>query len=367
MELRIWRHFDVLLVVATLVLVAYGLLMIYSATYLPERRDPVGEMVYRQGLYALLGFALMVLMTATDYRILGNVAKLCYIAACGLLVIVLVVGRISHGAQRWIDLGIIPLQPSELAKLLVIIALAKYFADHEDDIRSLRCVIVSLFIVAVPAVLTFLQPDLGTATILVVIWVGMAVMSGVRPLHWLILGVCAALMAPLLWMSLHDYMRTRLAVFLDPQSDPLGAGYNVIQALTAVGSGGMFGRGLTSGTQSQLHFLRVQYADFIFSVLAEELGFLGALALFALVVFLLFRCLRVVGLSSDTFGRLIATGVVAWLAFQTFVNVGMNIRLLPVAGVPLPFMSYGGSSMIALLICIGILESVVMRHKRIEF
>ena len=364
---KVWRHFDIPLLLYTLLLLGYGLAMVYSATYEPDRSLLASDLVVKQAVYALIGLALLALMLTIDYRILGNVAPLIYFSALGLLAVVLALGRITHGAQRWIDLGVFPLQPSELAKLLLIIALAKYMADHEEEMAQLRYVGISLAIVGVPAALTFLQPDLGTAVILILIWLGMAVMVGVRLKHWLLLALGAVFVAPAGYFGMHSYMRERLTVFLDPQSDPMGAGYNIIQALTAVGSGGFFGRGFTSGTQSQLHFLRVQYADFIFSVLGEELGFFGACILFVLIAGLLLRVLRAASLSTETFGRLIATGILTWLAAQTFVNVGMNIRLLPVTGVPLPFISYGGSSLIMILIAVGIIESIIMRHKKIEF
>ncbi|MBI2955018.1 MAG: rod shape-determining protein RodA [Chloroflexi bacterium] len=367
MGAKVWRHLDIPLLLLTLLLVGYGLAMVYSATYQPDSHLLSNDLLVKQGIYAFIGLALLTVMLTIDYRILGNVAHITYAVAVGLLALVLIIGRVTHGSQRWVDLGIFPLQPSELAKLLLIITLAKYMADHEEEMGEFRHVAISLGIVAVPAALTFIQPDLGTAVILLSIWTGMAVMAGVRLVHWAILGVAAILAAPLGYLGMQDYMRTRLTVFLDPQSDPLGAGYNIIQALTAVGSGGWLGRGFTSGTQSQLNFLRVQYADFIFSVLAEELGFIGAVLLFVLIVSLLLRVLKATALSTETFGRLVATGIVAWLTFQSFVNIGMNIQLLPVTGVPLPFISYGGSSLIMALVAIGVTESIIMRHKKIEF
>jgi len=366
-EAKIWRHFDGYLLVVTLALLCYGVLMVYSATFQPDAPGVVNSFVSRQMIFAAIGLAGFFIAVTIDYRILANLANVVYALVLALLVATLVLGRVTHGAQRWIDLGLFPLQPSELAKLALIIMLARYFADHEDDMRQFRYVLLSLCLAGIPAVLTFLQPDLGSAGIMGFVWIGMAVMAGVRLLHWLILGLLAGAMSPVFWMSMHDYMKTRLEIFRDPYSDPLGAGYNVIQALTAVGSGGWIGRGFTSGTQSQLHFLRVQYADFIFSVLGEELGFVGAIVLLLLFAFLLLRCLRVAGLSSDAFGRLLAIGVFTWLIFQVFINIGMNIGLVPVTGVPLPFISYGGSSLVILITSLGILESVVMRHKKIEF
>lgn len=366
-EAKVWRHFDGYLLILTLALLCYGVLMVYSATYQPDNQGMLNSLVSRQITFAALGLAGFFIVVTIDYRILANFATAAYVLALALLAVTLVVGRVTHGSQRWIDLGLFPLQPSELAKLILVLTLAKYFSDHEEDIHDLRYVLISLGLAGIPAGLTFLQPDLGSAAIMMFIWVGMAVMAGVRLLHWLLLGVTAGVLSPVLYMNMHDYMKTRLAIFLDPHSDPFGAGYNVIQALTAVGSGGWIGRGFTSGTQSQLHFLRVQYADFIFSVLGEELGFVGAALLLLLFTALLLRCLRSASLSSDSFGRLIGIGVLTWMVVQVFINVGMNIGLVPVTGVPLPFISYGGSSLIIVITSIGIVESVVMRHKRIEF
>lgn len=335
--------------------------MIFSATL------PNSELVYRQAVYALLGLVLMLVITSIDYHILGNLALAGYLLAIVLLTVVLASGHIFYGSQRWLNIGLFPLQPSEPAKILLIIALAKFFADHEEEILRFRYVLLSLVLVVIPVSLTLAQPDLGTSIIFLAIWVGMAMMAGVRLKHWVILGLSVLLTAPLGWLMMHDYMRTRLLVFVNPYSDPLGAGYSIIQALTAVGSGGFLGRGFTSGTQSQLHFLRVQYSDFIFSVLAEELGFIGALVLFGLFLALLWRGVRAAALSRENFGRLIATGIVAMLLFQILVNVGMNMGLMPVTGVPLPFISYGGSSLITVMTGIGLLESIVMRHKKIEF
>lgn len=192
-------------------------------------------------------------------------------------------------------------------------------------------------------------------------------MAGLRFKHAAIIGGIGIVLTPLSWFFLNTYMHERVQTFLNPEADPLGKGYNVIQALISVGAGGITGRGFTSGTQSQLHFLRVQYADFIFSVLAEELGFIGVMLLFALFVGLLLRGIRTASLAYDAFGRLLATGVVAMITFEVFVNVGINTKMLPVTGLPLPFLSYGGSALIALLIAIGILESVAMRRAKAEF
>jgi rod shape determining protein RodA len=309
---------------------------------------------------------LMVTFMTLDYHILGNVAVPTYLVVVGLLVVVAVLGRVTHGAARWIQLGFFDLQPSELGKLIVAIALARYVADHQEEMHRPTVILRSLLIVIVPAGLTLVQPDFGTAALFLVIWLGVMVVGGMRWLHLGLMALAGVAAAPVVWMNLHDYQRERVLTFLNPQREPLGAGYNPIQALISVGSGGPFGRGFTSGTQSQLHFLRVQYADFIFSVLAEELGFIGAVVLLALFAILLLRGLRSAATSRDPFGRLLAAGVVSWLGVQVFVNIGMNLGLVPVAGVPLPLISYGGSSLLAVLAAVGVLQSVAMHRQGFE-
>jgi rod shape determining protein RodA len=214
--------------------------------------------------------------------------------------------------------------------------------------------------------LIYLQPHLGTTIVLAVVWLIMTLMAGMRMLHLSILGFLGVLAAPVIWFRLESYMQDRLLLFLNPGRDP-AARYNIDQALISIGSGGWLGKGYASGSQSQLHFLRVRHTDFIFSVIGEEMGFAGALVLFALIAIILWRILRAASLARDSFGRLIACGVAALIFFQSSVNIGMNLSLLPVIGIPLPFISAGGSSLITLLVAQGLVQSVVMRHKKIEF
>jgi rod shape determining protein RodA len=367
LESRIWRHFDFALLSATFALIAFGLAMIYSATYGTEPGATVDPRVIRQFAYAAVGIGVMVVLVGLDYRLLANLAGLLYAIAIGALVIVLVLGRLHYGAQRWIDLGFFQLQPSEPAKLLVAVALARYFAVNRERIHRLRTVLTSLAIALLPFFLTLIEPDLGTALVFLAIWFGTAYAAGLRWRHIGLLLVGGTLLLPIAWQTVPGYMRSRVLIFLDPYSDPLDKGYNIIQATISVGSGGWLGRGFLSGTQSQLHFLRVQYADFIFSVLAEELGFVGAMVLFALFTVLVLRGLRSAFLASEPFGRLLAVAVVSMIMFQVFVNVGMNISILPVTGIPLPFISFGGSSLITFMAAVGILESITMRHRKFEF
>jgi len=214
--------------------------------------------------------------------------------------------------------------------------------------------------------LIYLQPHLGTVIVLAVVWLAMVLMAGMRLLHLSIMGLAGLLATPLIWFSLKDYMRDRLLLFINPAQDP-SARYNIDQALISIGSGGWLGKGYASGSQSQLHFLRVRHTDFIFSVIGEEMGLVGALVLFTLIGVILWRIIRAASLARDGFGRLIACGIAAMIFFQSVVNIGMNLGLLPVMGIPLPFISSGGSSLITLLIAEGLVQSVVMRHRKIEF
>jgi len=358
------------LLLVTIILIALGAMMIYSASFSTSASDEsfLSTLFGRQLVYAGLGLILMTVAASIDYRIYGHIAPVLYGLMVAFLVAVLLLGESTYGARRWIDLALFPLQPSEIAKLILVVVLAKFLSDHREEVKRLPLLLFSLLIAAVPAGLVYFQPDLGTAIIFAAIWLGMVVVIGV-PLKRL--GALAAgglLAAPFVYLVvLQEYMRQRLMAFINPASDPLGAGYNMLQAEISVGSGGLFGKGFLCGTQSQLHFLRIQKTDFIFSVLGEELGFVGALVLFGLFVVLLFRGIRAASLARDEFGRLIATGIVMMILFQVFINVGSNVRLLPVTGVPLPLISYGGSSLLTVLIALGILQSILIRQKEIEF
>lgn len=368
MEFRVWRHFDPWLLVNVFALLAVGFAFIYSATWGGEPGLPKDDAIYKQAAYAMIGLVLAALAVAVDYRLLSSAATAIFMVTLGLLAVVLVGGQTSYGAQRWIDLKVFPLQPSEVAKIGFIVFLARYLARHEEEIGRFRYVVGSLVIFALPAGLILMQPHLGATVILGVIWLAMMLAAGMRVMHLFALGGMGLAASPLVWFMLPEYQQSRVLQFLGQgEANLLGADYNVRQALISVGSGGLTGRGYLSGSQSQLHFLRVRHTDFIFSVLAEELGFIGACALLLLFVFLLWRALRVAMLSRDPFGRYVAVGIAAYILIQAFINVGMNVRLLPVVGMPLPFVSYGGSSLITALLCMGILESIVMRHKRLEF
>jgi rod shape determining protein RodA len=279
-------------------------------------------------------------------------------------------GTIAGGAQRWVALGDFLLQPSELAKLGVILALAHFLSMREakGKVGSILTPVVALLGLAPAVVLVYLQPNLSTALSLIAIAGLMLVMAGMPIRHILVFGMAAVAAAVPVWrFLLEDYMKGRILAFLDPSLVSAGERYNIEQAMIGIGSGSWLGRGLFQGSQNQLHFLRVRHTDFIFSVTAEELGFVGAVLLILLFVALLMRLTHIAAISRDTFGRLIVVGITAMILFQVVVNVGMNLNLLPATGVPLPFVSYGGSSLWTMLIGIGLAESVAMRYRKFGF
>lgn len=356
-----WRHFDYVLLVTALLLTAYGILMVYSATLADSPKDApfLSTFPGHQAIFAIVGLALLLVFTAVDAKLIQAAGYPIYAVNLLLLVAVAAIGARSHGAQRWIDVAFFRFQPSELAKLLIIITLAKFFADNQHRLHLFRYVLLSLALVGVPVVLVYIQPDFGTSTVLIAIWLGMAVAAGARLVHLGLLGLGVAVAAPVVWQVMKDYQRTRLMIFLNPESDPSGEGYNMIQSRISVGSGGWLGQGFARGTQSQLDFLKVQHTDFIFAVLGEELGFVGAMALFMLFMILLFRVIRSASVQKDVFGRTFAAGVASMLLFQIFINVGMTVGLMPVTGIPLPFISYGSSNLLTTLVAFGVLQSLL--------
>jgi rod shape determining protein RodA len=291
-----------------------------------------------------------------------------YVFAVVFLAGVLVVGDSAYGSTRWYSFAGQQIQASEVAKILVIITLARYLADRQPKIQDPRVFVSSLLITAVPAALVLVEPDMGTALVFGAIWLGMVAMAGASTRHIMVLlGLVVALLPFAALVVLDDYQLERFRVWINPNEDPLGGGYNIIQAKISIGSGGVFGKGLTEGGQTQMDFLQTSTTDYIFSVLGEELGLIGALVLFALFIALLFRGIRAATIAQDPFGRLVATGIVIMILFQVFINVAVNIQLVPVTGIPLPFISQGGSSLIMMFIALGLIEGIVIRHKRLEF
>lgn len=356
---RYLRNFDYLLLGAVYILIIIGIMMIASAT-----RDvaSLADRVNSQIIFAILGLGVVIFFAAIDYRLLTST----YIWIYGVIVLILgIVGLLGvegdAGAQSWLNFGIAGFQPSELAKILLIIVLAQQLAKAADIIHTLRGVLISLAWAAIPAFFIFIQPDLGITVLIMVVWFVMAWAAGMSWKHIALFAVVGLIMLPILWGQMEEYQQARITVFLNPESDPDGF-FNIGQALTAIGNGGLLGQGYMQGSQSQLRFLRVRHTDFIFAVIAEEFGFVGALFVLSLMGFVILRILRAAALAQDMAGSLLCYGVATVIFFQTLVSVGMNIRLMPVTGLTLPFISSGGSSLVTLLMGIGIVQSVLLRQ-----
>jgi rod shape determining protein RodA len=360
----VWRAYDLQLTVFAVLLGAIGLVMAYTNSV------EAGESVLRSGTTftrALMwsALAIVVFMGATlfDYRWLKALRWPIWFANLGLLVLTLAIGTGVGGSSRWINLGPLTFQFSELAKILMIIVLAAYLGNREGKLDSIGSILGACLLMGPAWLLVMLQPDLGTSLVLVAILAGMLFMSGAS-LRWLLAMALGALAAiPIAWTYvLRDYQKDRILSFLNPSADTQGAGWQVTQAQLTVGSGGFLGTGLTNGTQTRGEFLPVQESDFVFAVLAQELGFIGALVVFLLFGALLWRILACAWASRDPFGLLFGTGLASMLLFQLFVNVGMVIGLMPVTGIPLPFISNGGASLVTLAIGLGIVQSINIRQ-----
>jgi rod shape determining protein RodA len=360
----IWRYFDIWLLLAVVLLNIYGILMIRSAiTGAPAF---VG-FEQQQMLWMGIGLVVMFIIASIDYRILTSAHWFIYAGLIGLLIIVTLIGTAGNEANRWIDLGFFNFQPSELGRVLIPVTLGAFVAARQDRIARFSNTAATLFYLGVPILFIFTQPDLGMSILYIVIWFGIMVVAGLPLSHFVALGVIGFAAIVIAYPNLAEYQQARITSFIDPESD-LEQSRNITAALVAIGSGGWWGKGYFNGTQSQLGFLRVQHTDFIFSVVTEEMGFFfGALIVLGLMAFILLRILRVASITPDPAGRYICVGIATMLFFQTLVSVGMNTRLLPVTGLTLPFVSYGGSALVTLYIAIGLVQSVLMRHRKQEF
>jgi rod shape determining protein RodA len=319
----------------------------------------------RQIVWIAIGAAIYVAATLYDYRRLRPLAPALYAVMLVLLLAVHLVGHTALGARRWLSVAGFPLEPSELAKLLLVVVLAAYLA--RDERITWRAFTGALGLVAAPAALVLVQPDLGTTIVLVGIAAAVLFVAGARPAQLGAVMTAGVVVVPLLPHLLHGYQRRRLEIFLDPSQDPLGAGYNLMQARIAVGSGGLLGQGWLHGLQGQLGFVPERATDFVFATYAEEFGLLGSVLLLAVCGVLLMRLLRAASVAPDRFGELLAAGVFAMLLVQVVENVGMNIGVLPIAGIPLPLISYGGSATITTLAALGLVQSVIVRRRGVAF
>jgi len=364
-----WRDYDIQLTVYAVLLAAIGLAMAYSnTTAQPGGALDAGTTFARGLVWAGLALVVYAASTVFDYRWLRTLTWPIYVANLGLLVATLLVGDADTASSRWISVLGFQFQFSELAKVLMIIVLARYLADRERKLDSLTSILGACLIVGPPWILVMLQPDLGTSLVFVAILGGMLFMAGAS-LRWLGALAAAGLAAlPLVWTYvLHDYQRERLTSFLDPGRDPLGAGFQLLTAQKAVASGKFLGAGLTNGPQSQSDLLPVQTTDFVFAILAEELGFVGCVVVLLLFSALIWRALAIAWRSRDPFGLMVGTGIASMILFQLTVNIGMVLGIMPITGIPLPFITHGGSSLISMAIGLGILQGIAIRQQRAEW
>ncbi len=370
---RYLRNLDWVLLLAVLALIGAGLAMIYSATHGDAKLPSPTFYVRSQAEGLLLGLLALVALSVIDYMAVARWRTVVYWVVCGLLLVTLVIGAERMGARRWLPLPVFDLQTSELAKVLIIVCLAGFLADGVELRGRFRFVLLAVAYTALPAGLVFLEPDLGTALVFAFMLTTMLIVWGVRWTHLAMLAGAAGLVvvsvlrilpATFGISLLKPYQVQRLLVFLDPERDTSGAAYQLSQSKIAVASGMFAGKGYGKGTQTVLNFLPAHHTDFIFAVLGEEFGFLGALGLLALYAVVLWRAFRIAGQARNLQGSLVAAGVGSVLLFQVFVNVGMTIGIMPITGVPLPFVSFGSSSLVVFLMAVGLLESVHL-HSRL--
>ncbi len=368
-----WRYFDFWLLGAVTILVIIGITMIRSALAGNIELTVTTPLVNRQIIFALIGFVLLIITSAIDYRLWSSMSNTLYVGIIIVLVSLNIIGAALFGSARWFRTTLVFIQPSEFAKLVLILSLAHFFARHIHQMSEPKWTFRSLLMAMGITVWVLLQPNLSTSIVLIVLWFVLLWMSGLPLRHLLgyslagILGIIITFPALVQAGILQEYQLRRIMNFIAPDPNArYGDIYNIQQALISIGSGGWFGQGYGHGTQVQLRFLKVRWSDFIFSTTAHELGFVGAILIIGLIVFIVVRCLWAARISRDTYGALISYGVATLIAFQAIVNIGVNLNLMPATGLTLPFVSYGGSSLVANMIAIGLVESVIMRHKALE-
>lgn len=359
-KLRLPFGIDWSLYLVPLILAILGIVIIFSVTF---QNHPT--LIIYQIAYVVLGIGLAIFLTFLDYRVLRGLSFFLYLIIIALLILVLFLGNRTFGASRWIDFGFFQLQPSEIGKLVILLFLARFFTEKEE--YKISDLLLLLAIVGLPIFLILLQPDFGTAFVIFLILIILLAFSKFPKI--ILAGIFASIivLAPIGWHFLKPYQKQRIYTFINPSGDPYGSGYNVTQAKITVGSGGLLGQGIGRGTQIQLNFLPVAHTDFIFASTAEALGFAGSTGLILLLIFLISRIFNLARSSKDSYGFYIAIGWGFVLLFEVLINIGMNLGIMPVTGIPLPFVSYGGSSMITNLAAIGILQSIYLRHKKITF
>jgi len=364
MRLETWRYFDFWLLGAVALVIIFSVAMIDSAIAgNPELIE--NDTVNRQILFAGIGFVVIIITTMFDYHFWATIGRVIYIVlAVFLAILIFGGGEAEFGAARWINIGFAVVQPSELAKIAIIVVMADFFARYQDKMGRFDWIIRSVLLTMGLVSLIIIQPDLSTSITLLVIWFALLFASGLQA-KYIIVFIFLALLLPIVsYPFLEEYQQRRVLNFLftDPGAR-FGEEYNVRQSIITIGSGGWLGEGYGQGPQVQLRFLKVRHSDFIFAAISNEFGFIGAIIVMAILFFIVYRCLRAARLAHDTFGALICYGVATWIAFQNLVNIGMNLKLLPVTGLPLPLISQGGSSLLSIMLGIGLVESIVSRHR----
>ena len=362
-----WRHIDVSLIAGIFSIAAIGLLMVYFAKERQLVAQGINPRYYveRQGVFVLIGIGAMIAVAAVDYRIYRDFAPIVYGAAVlGLAAVISPLGASSKGHQAWFPLGSFQLQPSEMSKIAIVLCLAAYIGNRRDSGIDGRRLLTILVVAAVPMGLIMLQPDIGTDLVFACILAGALLVGGAKPRHLAVLAIVAALGVVGIIKAgvMQQYQVNRLTAFLDQQHDAKQSTYNLQQSKTAIGSGGLTGKGLGRGTQTNLSYVPEQHTDFVFTVVGEELGFVGSALLLLLFGFVTWRIWRAAVLAKDTTGTLICVGILALLVFQVFENVGMTMGIMPITGIPLPFVSYGGSAVLAYFVGIGLVLNVGMRR-----
>jgi rod shape determining protein RodA len=368
-----WRHFDFWLLGAVTILVIIGITMIRSALAGNYELTVTTPLVTRQIIFALIGFVFLLGTASIDYRLWSSMSNTLYFGMIVILLALNIIGAALFGSARWFRTTLVFIQPSEFAKLVIILSLSNFFVQHKHQMNDPKWTIRSLIMAMGITIWVILQPNLSTSIVLMVLWFVLLWLSGVPIKHLLGYALGAAIVLaitfPLLveLQVIQEYQVNRILNFVNPDPNArYGDIYNIQQALISIGSGGLFGQGYGHGSQVQLRFLKVRWSDFIFSATANELGFVGAILIIGLLIFIIWRCLWAARISRDTYGALISYGVATLIAFQALVNIGVNLNLMPATGLTLPFVSYGGSSLLANLIGIGLVESVIMRHKALE-
>jgi rod shape determining protein RodA len=360
---EIWKNFDYWLLGSVVFLCLFGIVMIQSAI---GGNTLLAGLPSRQAIFFAIGFGVIIVMSLIDYHYWATFMRFLYIFAVAALLVIFVVGSARFGSARWIETGIFSIQPSELVKVLMIMVLADFFARNQNVTHDWRWVMRSFLLTTGVAIWIALQPNLSTTIVIFVIWFILLWLSGL-PLRYIATFVLLVIVvAVAIFPLLQPYQQGRIISFLFPNPDDrYGNNYNVQQALIAIGSGGLFGQGYGHGTQVQLRFLQVRQTDYIFSAIAEEFGFVGTVSIIGLLVFVIIRCIRAGRLASDLFGSLLAYGFASLLFFQMAVNIGVNLRVVPVTGLTLPFVSYGGSSLLSMVLGVGLVESVVSRRRTV--